>query len=166
MMSHSVVLNLRLVASFFLIGVQTEGFARGFQCEHQTSGVEPALICSDEGSGTGEHVARVSLRKMPRWGIHAGLTVIDFCLIPRAVAGAVVDDSVKIDSPMNPKAADFVPTGSCERKYCTDVNRLNSFFVNTVPIPIGWTSVSFWLGYRNQSFSVQCQELKEESEIQ
>lgn len=166
-MSHSVVLNLRLVLFGILLILRPVGLGRGFECEHQTSGVEPVLVCSDEGSGAEDHVARVALRKMPRWGSHAGLTLIDFCLIPRAAVGSRFDDHLKFDSPqLDPKSSSNGPSGACERKYCTDVNRAHSVFVNSIPFPVGWTSVSFWLGYRNQSFSIHCDELIDESEIQ
>ncbi len=166
MMCHSVVLNLRWIAFAVVVFLSSEGFAAGFQCEHQTGGVEPALICSDAGTGDGDLVARVAMRKMPRWGIHAGLTVIDFCLMPRSEMSPSVNDAVTLGDTVSPKSSKVSQLGSCQRRYCTDVKHEHSFFLNTVPFPIGWTSVSFWLGYQYRSFSVRCDALVEETEIQ
>jgi hypothetical protein len=166
MLSHAFVLDRRLPVLAALLFFRPETHAGGFQCEHQTAGAEPALVCTDTDSGGGDHVAHVSLRKMPRWGRHAGLTLIDFCLLPRAFAQPEFPSVIRFDAPAtDPKSKGSGPAAACSRKYCTDVNQSYSVLVNSIPFPVGWTAVSFWLGYSNQSFSIQCNEILDETEI-
>ncbi|MFZ9520198.1 MAG: hypothetical protein ACO3A4_06945 [Silvanigrellaceae bacterium] len=133
--------------------------ADGFQCAHKPGGIEPVLICSDDNLSPDGSVAHVSLRKMPRWGIHAGLTVVDLCVVPANRAGIKNDNGFVIDVQSDPKSINAQPDRHCERRYCTDRNRLHSFAVNSIPFPVGWTSVSFWLGYQHKSFSIHCDAL-------
>lgn len=161
MMCRSVVESFRLslislVSGCFFV---SSAWAEGFQCQHQTGGVEPTLVCTDD-SGVGyDTAAMVSLRKMPRWGAHAGLTVIDLCLVPKSRLDPSMYHSPKIDDPAQLKLPLQLLTKNCERRYCTDERHDFSLLINSVPIPIGWTAVSFWLGYQQSSFSIRCDSL-------
>lgn len=158
MTRHSVVDSLR----WFLIPLSavfsSPAWAEGFHCQHQTDGADAALVCSDDSGSSGDSVASVALRKMPRWGVHAGLTVIDVCIGPASSLSGRIDDAVKVDDILQPKFA-FAGARVCERRYCTDVRKEFSLFINSIPFPIGWTAVSFWLGFEKRSFSIRCDQL-------
>ncbi|MEN9529998.1 MAG: hypothetical protein RI932_1871 [Pseudomonadota bacterium] len=141
------------------LGLVSPVSAEVFQCDHQTSAPVPALVCSDRQSTDTSHAAWVSLRKMPAWGSHAGLTIIDFCLKPEGTGksdGASL--TVFNGSPLDPK---FQPEGSCKRRYCTDKKRAFAFLLNGLPFPVGWSVISFKLGIQTQSFSISCDELSD-----
>ncbi|MEN9809441.1 MAG: hypothetical protein RLZZ488_1008 [Pseudomonadota bacterium] len=159
----SVVDSLRWLFIPLTVVVCSPALADSLSCRHVGEGVPPSLVCSDESDAGSDKVALVSLRTMPRWGIHAGLTVIDLCLVPRSFdspsADLVLIDDLKL------KAFQSASIKSCERRYCTDVRRDFSLLINSVPIPIGWTAVSFWLGYRNHEFSIRCDEILQVSQL-
>ncbi|MEN9825772.1 MAG: hypothetical protein RI953_1517 [Pseudomonadota bacterium] len=165
MSSRSIVHDLRFLTIPLTFCFIPFARADGFRCEHQSGGVEPVLICSDDGVNAGDAIARVFLRKMPRWGVHAGLTVVDLCVERVGLSDPKKDDSFQIDGSSDLKKASNPSAPQCERRYCTDVKRLHSFSVNSVPFPVGWTSISFWLGYQHRSFSIRCDALVSNTEI-
>jgi hypothetical protein len=99
------------------------------------------------------------MRKMPAWGSHAGLTIIDFCLKPLGT-GKSDDVALKV---FDGKAIDQKnrPSGACKRRYCTDKKRAFAFLLNGLPFPVGWSVISFKLGIQAQSFSISCDELSD-----
>lgn len=133
--------------------------AEVFQCEHQTSAPIPALVCSDQQTTDTSYAGWVSLRKMPGWGTHAGLTIIDFCLRPLD-SGKVEDASLVVydSASVNQK---YLRIGDCKRRYCTDKKKAFAFFLNGLPFPLGWSVVSFRLGIQTQSFAISCDEFGE-----
>ncbi|NBW81245.1 hypothetical protein EBR21_05775 [bacterium] len=165
MSSRSIVNDLRFFVISVAFGFSLCARADGFHCEHQPGGVEPVLLCSDDGASAGDSIARVSLRKMPRWGIHAGLTVVDVCLDHVDQPGQKLDDGFQIDAKSDLKLNSGNPVAKCERRFCTDEYRLHSFSVNSIPFPVGWTSISFWLGYQHRSFSIRCDALIPQTEF-
>jgi len=165
MSSRSIVHDLRLFAIPLTFFFSPNARASGFHCEHQSVGADPVLLCSDDGADAGDAVARVSLRKMPRWGIHAGLTVVDLCVTRGSQLRLKVDDGFLVDAKSDLKQTSDRPGERCERRYCTDENHFYSLFVNSIPIPVGWASISFWLGYQHRSFSIRCDAVISQTEI-
>lgn len=151
----SVVDSLRWLFIPISVVVCSPALADGLSCRHVGDGAPPSLVCSDESDTGSDKIAWVSLRTMPRWGIHAGLTVIDLCLVPRSAAGKS-DDLVWHGDDVKAKPFQSGPMTTCERRYCTDVRRDFSLLINSVPIPVGWTAVSFLLGYQHHDFSIRC----------
>ncbi|MEY3904023.1 MAG: hypothetical protein RL189_3329 [Pseudomonadota bacterium] len=160
----SVVDSLRWLIIPISAVVCSPALADGLNCRHVGDSALPSLVCSDESNSDSDKVAWVSLRTMPRWGIHAGLTVIDLCMVPRS-SGAQSDDIVLQNDDVKLKSFQSGSGKSCERRYCTDVRRDFSLLINSVPIPIGWTAVSFWLGYRNHDFSIRCDAIVKDSQF-
>lgn len=133
--------------------------ADAFRCEHQLSAPVPILSCTDQNSaGTGQS-AWVTLRKMPAWGTHAGLTIVDLCLKDELNSDDGRIPKLAVDAP--PDDLKKVTTGNCKRRYCTDKKKAFSFLMNSFPFPIGWTAISFQLGFQTQSFSISCDEFTE-----
>ena len=132
-----------------------------FQCEHQGTGPEPALVCKDSGIQSGSGSARVTLRKMPAWGTHAGLTIIDVCLDEVAPDNKAQADAFFVVEPSPVQGLSEPTTHNCKRRYCTDKKRAFLFMINSIPVPIGWSVVSFRLGKKSQSFSISCDELRQ-----
>lgn len=159
----SVVDSLRWFFIPLSIAVCLPALADGFTCRHAVGGAPPSLVCSNELDTGSDKVAWVSLRTMPRWGIHAGLTVIDFCLVPRSVKDNSHDILVHDDN-VHSKILQSGSLQSCERRYCTDVRRDFSLLINSVPIPVGWTAVSFWLGHRFHDFSIRCDAILQDTQ--
>jgi uncharacterized protein YbdZ (MbtH family) len=159
MLFRSNVDPLWMFACVLAFCVSADAQGNAFKCRHQTQGATPVLVCSDDGSPLQTTVAQVVLRKMPRWGVHAGLTVVDFCVSSRRSEQTDSSIRVDLDYGLSAKVPSDDPANVCERRYCTDEKRQFSLFINSIPIPAGWTIVSFWLGYQNRSFSIQCNEL-------
>ncbi|NBO38620.1 hypothetical protein EBU99_08560 [bacterium] len=162
MKSHSIVApRCRWILPLFFMLYSQVSTAGAFNCEHLSEGPEPALVCNDAATATGDFTAWVTLRKMPAWRTHAGLTIIDLCLRNLQQYPLSSQPKLIVDPPQKSKAS-AGPGEICERRYCTDKKHAFSFFINSIPFPIGWTAVSFRLGFDQQSFSITCDELSSE----
>jgi hypothetical protein len=162
MRSRSLGVFLLMVScALASLGSAEWALADGFQCEHSGGGPQPALLCQYSGSEPSPLNASVTLRKMPAWDTHAGLTIIDVC--------SHVDPSDRKDDEVHFAFGDpsvvSHPSGRgagfCKRRYCTDKKRSFLLMLNSVPVPVGWSVVSFRLGKKNQSFSIACDEFRE-----
>ncbi|MEY4065360.1 MAG: hypothetical protein RIR26_1568 [Pseudomonadota bacterium] len=132
-----------------------------FQCEHQGAGPQPALVCKDSGAPSKQGNAWVTLRKMPAWDTHAGLTIIDICLNENDDDAKPDDDTLFLGEPPALKGLSGTTARSCKRRYCTDKKKAFLFMLNTIPVPVGWSVVSFRIGKKSQSFSISCDEFRE-----
>lgn len=147
------------VVGICFLGLSDIAVADPFRCQHQTAAPVPVLTCSDAGSSTQPQSAWVTLRKMPAWGTHAGLTIIDLCLRENTNSGGVKSSVLSVDAPAN--ELKNLMSGNCKRRFCTDKRKAFSFLLNSFPFPVGWTSISFQLGIQTQSFSITCDEFTE-----
>jgi hypothetical protein len=147
------------VVGICIWGMSDVAVADPFRCQHQAAAPVPVLTCSDSGSSDQPHSAWVTLRKMPAWGTHAGLTIIDLCLKDNDSSGVGKLPVLSVDAPANELKS--LLSGNCKRRYCTDKKKAFSFLLNSFPFPVGWTAISFQLGIQTQSFSITCDEFKE-----
>ena len=154
MRSFSITFLIVLAAMTMGTGWSSVVYA-SFNCEHSIDAPVPMLACKSSSSPDGESDAWISLRKMPAWGTNAGLTIVDFCL------GSAGDNDKKHEPTLTVSKdlpLDTPDQGNCMRRYCTDKKSAFSFFINTIPFPIGWTMVRFSFGREAQSFSISCDE--------
>lgn len=156
---------MRWVPVFCSLIVVTSASAGDFQCQHLTQGDDSTLVCSDNSNDGSGSVGWVSLRKMPGWNAQAGLTLIDFCLVPKIQEPPDFEKGVQKEPSQGPDEIQIdklqleTPTKNCQRRYCTDQKNQFSLLINGIPIPIGWSFVSFWIGYQHQSFSIHCESV-------
>lgn len=144
------------VVSLCCTSLSPSAFADAFRCDHQVSAPVPVLVCTDQAARAEDRSAWVTLRKMPAWGTHAGLTIIDLCL--KDVKGKDNDAIPKLSVDASADDVKKVTSGDCKRRYCTDKKRAFSFLINSFPFPVGWTAISFQFGLQTQSFSISCDE--------
>lgn len=135
--------------------------ADGFQCKHSGGGPQPALLCQYSGSEPSQANALVTLRKMPAWGTHAGLTIIDVCSYVNHNDSQEDEVQFVVGDPSVVSHSSDHGAEICKRRYCTDKKRSFLLMLNSVPVPIGWSVVSLRLGKKNQSFSIACDEFRE-----
>ena len=153
----SFIFILPLIEAAFALSGGPNALA-SFNCEHTIDAPVPVLACKSVSDQNNVDDAWISLRKMPAWGTHAGLTIVDLCL-----AKTVDQDHIKLPSLIvSQNVIDEPTTGrNCLRRYCTDKKRAFSFFINSIPFPIGWTMIRFRFGREAQSFSISCDEFSQ-----
>lgn len=162
MKRHSIVVTAwSMVSVSFLPSVVSQASADVFNCEHHLSAPVPVLICTDQSSSPSGQSAWVTLRKMPAWGTHAGLTIIDLCLRDDGTSQGGLEPTLVVNDYLKTPLA-----GSCKRRYCTDKKKAFSFLLNSFPFPVGWTAIKFKLGAETQSFSISCDEFRDSAELQ
>lgn len=156
---YRVASFLMLLSSFILVDLGLGGSAlASFSCEHQVDAPVPVLACKSTLDPSSDSEAWISLRKMPAWGTHAGLTIVDLCLENKYVSHAQNEPSLIVSQKYS---QDDLPGRECTRRYCTDKKSAFSFFINSIPFPIGWAMVRFRFGAETQSFSISCDDFSE-----
>lgn len=139
-------------------GLSTDAYA-SFNCDHMLDAPVPMLACKSTGTSDDGSEAWISLRKMPAWGTNAGLTIVDLCLesgdqkIGKNEPSLTVSQDFSLDSQYSER--------NCLRRYCTDKKSAFSFFLNSIPFPIGWTMIRFRFGREAQSFSISCDDFSQ-----
>ncbi len=130
-----------------------------FNCEHIVDAPVPMLSCKSTGISDDQSEAWISLRKMPAWGTNAGLTIVDLCLESNNsnIGSHNPTFSVSQDYSLDEHNSEH----NCMRRYCTDKKSAFSFFINSIPFPIGWTMIRFRFGREAQSFSISCDEFSQ-----
>lgn len=156
---HRTALRFVLLSLFAFCCVRSADNAlASFHCEHQGDAPVPILACKSALSSDVGSEAWVSLRKMPAWGTNAGLTIIDMCLRDPSFHNDTIDQTMVVSQ----KISQSEPSGQeCIRRYCTDRKRAFSFFINSIPFPVGWAMIQFRLGMETQNFSISCDQFSE-----
>lgn len=122
----------------------------------------PGMTCGTTGTGG---FTEVTFRKVPSWGGHAGMVLIDMCRIPDPVLQKPFEPGKEYyvetkDGGDNSKVVQSEPGLGCIRRYCTeDINHF-SFFLSGVPIPIGPAfSLAISVGFSKTSFEIRCKNI-------
>jgi hypothetical protein len=129
------------------------------ECRTVLTHAVPSTVCRPFTDAAAP--VRVLFRKMPAWNGNSDLLLIDMCRYsPEAFALVEQQLAISDDGKLpahDPRLRPF----SCVRRYCTQKMDSFSIAVNALPIPIGWLSVSLWIGYQYRHFEVGCESLTE-----